>query len=105
MNKNALIAGLLVGTASILAAAEEQPSVFPKPQQMEIKEGFTLAEEVTVSIRTKDSQGEEWAQLPADNEGAYALRITPGKLQVWANSATGAHYAKQTLTQIGRAHV
>lgn len=102
MNKNALIAGLLVGSASILAAAEEQPDVFPKPQQMEIKEGFTLAEEVTVSIRTKDSQGEEWAQLPADNEGAYALRITPGKLQVWANSATGAHYAKQTLTQLLR---
>ena len=102
MNKNALIAGLLVGTASILAAAAEQPDVFPKPQQMEIKEGFTLAEEVTVSIRTKDSQGEEWAQLPADNEGAYALRITPGKLQVWANSATGAHYAKQTLTQLLR---
>ena len=102
MNKNALIAGLLVGTASILAAAEEQPSVFPKPQQMEIKAGFTHVEEVSVAIRTKDSQGAEWAQLPADNDGAYAINISTGKVQVWANSETGVHYAKQTLTQLLR---
>lgn len=100
MKKNTLIASLLLSSTMLPLSAAEHPDVFPKPQQMELKEGFTHAEEVTVKIRKKNSEGKVWEKLPAGNDGAYAIRITPGKVQVWANSKEGVYYAKQTLIQL-----
>ena len=100
MKKNALIAGLMLSSTCLPLTAAEHPEVFPKPQQIELKSGYTHAEEVIVKIRTKESSGNVWEKLPEGNAGAYAIRITPGKLQVWANSQEGAYYAKQTITQL-----
>lgn len=102
MKKNTLIASMLLGSTILPLMAAEHPEVFPKPQQIELKEGYTLAEEITVKIRQKDSDGKVWDKLPAGNDGAYAIRITPGKVQVWANSKEGVFYAKQTLIQLLR---
>lgn len=100
MKKNALITALLLGS-SVLAAESAAPlEVFPTPQQMEINPGFTHADEVVVKIRNNSSAGAVWDKLPKDNDGAYAIRITPGKVQVWANSKVGVYYAKQTLSQL-----
>lgn len=95
---------MLLGSSilPLSAAANEHPAVFPKPQQIELKQQYTQAEEIRVSIRNKDSKGKIWQKLPKGNDGAYAIRITPGKVQVWANSKEGVFYAKQTLLQLLR---
>ncbi len=102
MKKNALLAGLLLGSTALPLTAAESIDVFPKPQQMELKTGYTQAEEIIVKIRKEDSAGKVWDKLPAGNDGAYAIRITPGKVQIWANSKEGVYYAKQTLMQLLR---
>lgn len=102
MKKNAILAGMLLGSMALPLMATETIEVFPKPQQIELKQEYTHAEEVSVKVRKKDSTGNVWEKLPAGNDGAYAIRITPGKVQVWANSAEGVYYAKQTLLQLMR---
>ncbi len=104
MKKNALLTGLLLGSnlLPLTAAADTQPAVFPKPQQIELKQQYTQAEDISVYTRNTDSDAPIWQQLPNDNDGAYAIRITPGKVQVWANCQEGVFYAKQTLLQLLR---
>lgn len=105
MKKNALLTGLLLGSTVLpLTAAEneEHPAVFPKPQQIELKQQYTQAKEISINLRTDNAEGEIWQKLPQNNDGAYAIRITPGTVQVWANSQEGVFYAKQTLLQLLR---
>lgn len=102
MKKNALLAGLLLGSMALQLQAAEPIDVFPKPQQIELKHEYTRVDETIVKIRKKDSTGKVWEKLPAGNTGAYAIRITPGKVQVWANTQEGVYYAKQTLMQLLR---
>ena len=70
MKKNALIAGLMLSSTCLPLTAAEHPEVFPKPQQIELKSGYTHAEEVIVKIRTKESSGNVWEKLPEGNAGA-----------------------------------
>jgi hypothetical protein len=100
MNTNTLIASLMLGSATLAAAST--PTIFPKPQQANLQTAYTQVTSVTLNIRKADSQGGMWEQLPADNTGAYALEVQPGKLTVWANGDEGMHYAKQTLSQMLR---
>ncbi len=99
MNKNALIAGLMLGCATLVSAA---PDIFPKPQQVNLQESYTHITRVQIEKRSTDSKGGMWERLPADNPGAYALEITDGTLTVWANCDEGLFYAKQTLSQLLR---
>ncbi|MBQ2380206.1 MAG: beta-N-acetylglucosaminidase domain-containing protein [Akkermansia sp.] len=100
MNTNTLIASLMLGSATLAAAST--PTIFPKPQQANLQTAYTQVTSVTLNIRKADSKGGMWEQLPADNTGAYALEVQPGKLTVWANGDEGMHYAKQTLSQMLR---
>lgn len=102
MKKNILLAGLLPGIAALPLMATEHPDVYPRPQAIELQSAFTHVEEVSIELRNEQSAGEMWDKLQADNEGAYAIRISPGKLHVWANTPEGVYYAKQTLTQLLR---
>ncbi|MDO5464808.1 MAG: beta-N-acetylglucosaminidase domain-containing protein [Akkermansia sp.] len=97
MNTHTLIAGLVLGSTTLVTAA---PDIFPKPQQVNLQNSYTQVTAVVLNQRTADSAGGMWELLPAGNPGAYALEVTPGKLTVWANSAEGMHYAKQTLSQM-----
>ncbi len=97
MNTHTLIAGLVLGSTTLVTAA---PDIFPKPQQVNLQNSYTQVTAVVLNRRTADSTGGMWELLPAGNPGAYALEVTPGKLTVWANSAEGMHYAKQTLSQM-----
>lgn len=99
MNTHTLIAGLMLGSTTLVAAA---PDIFPKPQQVNLQDSYTQVTAVAINQRKADSTGGMWDILPADNPGAYALEVTPGKLAIWANSAEGMHYAKQTLSQMLR---
>ncbi len=98
MNRNILLAGIALFGATLSAAAMHD--IFPKPQQVNLQAACTRVTEVQVNMRRQDSSDGMWAQLPADNSGAYALQITPGKLCVWANTDEALHYAKQTLSQL-----
>ncbi|MDO5473016.1 MAG: beta-N-acetylglucosaminidase domain-containing protein [Akkermansia sp.] len=100
MNKHILIAGLMLGGAALTTAAA--PDIYPKPQQVNLQDNYTRVTQVELLLRTPDSNDDVWAQLPADNSGAYALDIRPGKLTVRANSNEAMHYAKQTLCQLLR---
>ena len=100
MNKHTLIAGLMLSTAALAAA--ERPHIFPTPQQTKLQDSYTRVNQVQILPRKEKSSGGMWDILPADNEGAYALEITNGKLTVWANSKVALHYAKQTLSQLLR---
>ena len=83
MNKHALMAGLMLGCATLVTAA---PDIFPKPQQVNLRESYTQITRVQIEKRRPDSKGGMWERLPADNVGAYAIEITDGTLTVWANS-------------------
>ena len=77
--------------------------VFPTPQQVEMGEELTRVEKVTVHVR--GGEGEQpgdamWQRVPTDKEGAYALQVRPGELEVWVNDADGLYYAKQTISQL-----
>ena len=86
---------------STLAAAQAAPAhVYPTPQVVKMKEDKTQVQRVVLKTRQMNSEGGLWQQLPADKEGGYALRITPGKLEVCANDNDGVYYAKQTLSQL-----
>ncbi|MBR3925912.1 MAG: beta-N-acetylglucosaminidase domain-containing protein [Akkermansia sp.] len=98
MKKSILIAGLILGSATLATAAT--PDIFPKPQQVNLQDTYTSVQQVQVNMRKTDSTGGMWDRLPANNEGAYALEITPGCLTVWANSEVAAFYAKQTISQM-----
>ncbi len=77
--------------------------VFPTPQQVNMGGELTQVEKVAVHMRFGEGERTEdamWQRLPSDKEGAYALEVRPGELEVWANDADGLYYAKQTLSQL-----
>lgn len=84
-------------------AQEAVPSIFPRPQECKLKPEYTSVTKVNTYLRSKkNAKASVWKKLPADKEGAYALVVTPGRLQVYANDETGLYYAKQTLSQMLR---
>ncbi len=85
--------------ALVAPAVADSPAVFPTPQQCSFDGGNTKVKTVTVNLRQPDSKGGMWDKLPA-TAGGYALEVTDGALQVWANDDDGAYYAKQTLSQL-----
>lgn len=87
---------LALGT-SLLSAAES--AVYPQPQRMKLGKEFTKVKEVVIRKRNKKSRGSGWEKLPKVS-GAYAITITPGKLNVYAQDDTGVFYAKQTISQL-----
>lgn len=84
-----------------MALANDSP-VFPTPQRCELSGQTTRVQEVTVHVRTAGKDDEFREELPAQTPGAYALRITTGRAEVWAHDEDGLHYAKQTLSQLLR---
>lgn len=93
-----LVAACLYG--ALQAPAEEEPAVYPTPQECRLTSKFTTVKQVSVRMRNKESKRGLWAKLPEDNEGAYALRISKGRMEVYANTPTGVFYAKQTVSQL-----
>lgn len=81
-----------------LMAAEASP-IYPVPQICKLTEHNTTVKEVEVYRRKKKSHGGVWDRLPRVS-GGYALIITPGKLNIYANDAAGLYYAKQSLAQL-----
>ena len=74
--------------------------IYPTPQEVKLREATTRVQRVEIQTRKADSEGGLWKQLPADKEGGYALNITAGKLEVFANDEDGVYYAKQTISQL-----
>ena len=86
---------------STLVTAQAAPAhVYPTPQVVKLEDGTTRVQRVVLKTRQMNSEGGLWQALPADKAGGYALRITPGKLEVCANDNDGVYYAKQTLSQL-----
>ena len=92
-----LVALLFSPFAPAFAASS---SVYPTPQVMELHKNTTRVQRVVLKTRQMNSEGGLWQQLPADKEGGYALKVTPGKLEVCVNDNDGVYYAKQTLIQL-----
>ena len=90
----------MLALGSLVTAQAAPAHVYPTPQVVKLKEGTTRVQRVVLKTRQMNSEGGLWKQLPADKEGGYALRITPGKLEVCANDNDGIYYAKQTLSQL-----
>ncbi len=76
--------------------------VFPTPKISEFVGQTTRVQETVVHMRDGSSSGDIWNELPAGIGGGYALRITTGRTEVWANDEDGLYYAKQTLSQLLR---
>lgn len=86
-----------------VAADVRMPVVYPRPQVCDLKRQLTVVKKVSTYLRDKGNKKANaavWEKLPADKEGAYALIISRGRLQVYANDETGLYYAKQTLSQL-----
>ncbi|MBR5186510.1 MAG: beta-N-acetylglucosaminidase domain-containing protein, partial [Akkermansia sp.] len=66
---------------------------------MKLGKEYTRVKEVVIRKRNKKSRGSGWEKLPKVS-GAYAITITPGKLNVYAQDDTGIFYAKQTISQL-----
>ncbi|MBQ7024290.1 MAG: beta-N-acetylglucosaminidase domain-containing protein [Akkermansia sp.] len=98
MNRHHFLASLALLSAPLSAVTMHD--IFPTPQQVTLLDADTRVTDVQINMRRPDSRDGMWAQIPADNVGAYALHIMPGKLSVWANSEEALHYAKQTLSQL-----
>lgn len=80
---------------------QEASAVYPVPQQCALEKGSTRVLSVQINMREHSPTDDAmWTRLPKDVPGAYALRITPGKLEVWTNDEDGLYYAKQTLSQL-----
>ncbi len=86
---------------ALLSASAEVVSVYPSPQKMELGSKYTTVKDVNVRKRGKNSRGGMWEKLPNVKEG-YAISISAGKLNVYANDDTGVFYAKQTICQLLR---
>ena len=76
-----------------------EPAVYPLPQRMKLGKEYTSVKEVVIRKRNKKSRGSGWEKLPKVS-GAYAITITPGKVNVYAQDDTGIFYAKQTISQL-----
>lgn len=88
--------------ASVAMVPANESSVYPTPQRCELSEQSTRVQDVVVRMRDANSTGDLWDQLPAQSAGGYALRISPGRVEVWANDDDALYYAKQTLSQLLR---
>lgn len=93
-----IIIALALNASCVLFAAESP--VYPVPQSLKLKKETTRVEKVVVKKRQQKSNGGLWKELPADKDGGYAVAITPGKLEVYANDDDGVFYAKQTISQL-----
>ena len=87
--------------AFIPSWAEDEVTVYPRPQKMDISEQVTGIKSVSVRTRSTKAKGAYWEKVPKVS-GAYCLHITPGKLAVYAHDDVGVFYAKQTLCQLLR---
>ncbi len=87
---------------SIVMASANESLVYPTPQRCELGDQFTRVQDVVVYMRDANSTGDLWDQLPAQAAGAYALRISPERVEVWVNDGDALYYAKQTLSQLLR---
>ncbi len=78
------------------------PRIFPTPQVNELKDSYTTiksAKKVNKILNQKQGNPAIWKALPR-KEGAYAIEITPGALNIYAYDGTGLFYARQTLVQL-----
>ena len=106
--KTAFAVMSLLGALAAAAPAAVSP-VYPTPQQCELGTEYTRVTEVVIFPITSNDRGKDdpSSNLPA-KEGSYALRITPGKLEVfvhgqpWSSELDelGLYYAKQTVSQL-----
>lgn len=77
-----------------------QSAVYPVPQECRVSEEKVRAvSSVSVKVRGKGSSGGLWERVRKVS-GAYALRVSSGKVEVCAHDAAGAFYARQTLSQL-----
>lgn len=83
-----------------MSRAAEPSVVYPVPREIALSGGMTRVNSTVIHLRDSSCGGGMWDKLPADVVGAYALRITSEKLEVWANDEDGLYYAKQTLSQL-----
>ena len=98
----------LLGALAAAAPAAVSP-VYPTPQKCQLGTEYTRVTEVVIFPITSNERGKDdpSSNLPA-KEGSYALRITPGKLEVfvhgqpWSSELDelGLYYAKQTVSQL-----
>ena len=88
--------------AMVAMVSASDSLVFPTPKLCELAGQTTRVQEVTVHMRDGSSSGDIWNGLPQGVVGGYALRITAGRAEVWANDEDGLYYAKQTLSQLLR---
>lgn len=100
MKKSIITSAMLAlpALAGVVSAAASP--VYPCPQKINLQQQYTRAGNVTVSVRTPESEGDAWSRIPQDKEGAYSISITPGKVEIRANDELGVHYAKQTISQL-----
>ena len=73
--------------------------IYPQPQHNGMRSITTRVSDVQVHLRQPDSKGGMWERLPLVPQG-YAINITPGKLEVFANDEDGAYYARQSIIQM-----
>ena len=102
MRTEAALACILVGLGGSAAAA--LPVIHPTPQRARFTGRDVRAETVVVETRraaVATADEPLWAQLPAKS-GAYAITVAPGRVDVLAEDARGAFYARQTLLQLLR---
>ena len=106
--KTAFAVMSLLGALVAAAPAAVSP-VYPTPQKCQLGTEYTRVTEVVIFPITSNERGKDdpSSNLPA-KEGSYALRITPGKLEVfvhgqpWSSELDelGLYYAKQTVSQL-----
>ncbi len=105
-----LLALFLIGPCPQLQANESEiapapASIYPTPQQCELEAVYTQVSNITY---TKLQSGESIAKGEVEEgiitlpevEGAYAIIIKKGELQVYSYDAAGRHYAKQSIIQL-----
>ncbi|MFI3244223.1 MAG: beta-N-acetylglucosaminidase domain-containing protein [Akkermansia sp.] len=107
---SSLLAFLLCWQCPIISASEPEvePSpaaIYPTPQECHLSKVYTHVSNITY---TQLQSGESIAKGSVEDgvitlpevEGAYAILIKKGELQVFSYDAAGRHYAKQTLIQL-----
>ncbi len=100
--------GTLCPLTQLQASPEPAPTparIYPTPQRCELTDTYTQVNNITYSqLRSGESIAkgsiEEGIITLPEVEGAYAIIIKTGELQVYSYDAVGRHYAKQTLIQL-----
>ncbi len=92
------ISMIIFGTTVMVSASDSV--VYPCVQSCELSGQTTRVKEYVEQLRCEQSKEGMWEALPAGKEGAYAIRITTGRAEVWANDEQGLYYAKQTISQL-----